>query len=266
MSITSGLLKTLGGAAAVFGLVAATPAVAETITIGVTPGPHAQILEQVKPIAAEKGLEIKIIEFSDYVVPNQALAAGDIQANSFQHQPYLDNQNADRNYGLTSIAKTVVFPLGIYSKKIKSLDEIKDGDSIAIPNDPTNGGRALLLLESRGLLTLRDGAGLKASPLDIETNPKHLRILELDAAQLPRSLDDTAASAVNTNYAVEAGLDPIRDPIAREAAESPYANIIAVREQDADKPWAKTLVEAYHDPAIKNYINETYKGAIVVAW
>ncbi|AFK52854.1 lipoprotein, YaeC family [Tistrella mobilis KA081020-065] len=260
------ILKTLGGAAAILGLIAAGAAQAEEIKIGVTPGPHAQILEQVKPIAAAKGLDIDIIEFSDYVVPNQALAAGDIQANSFQHQPYLDNQNADRGYGLVSIAKTVVFPLGIYSKKIKSLAELKDGDSVAIPNDPTNGGRALLLLQAQGVLKLREGAGLKATPLDIAENPKNLRIIELDAAQLPRSLDDTAASAVNTNYAVEAGLDPVKDPIAREAAESPYANVIAVRKVDADAPWAKTLVEAYHDQKIKDWINEQYKGALVVAW
>lgn len=261
------LLGALAGAAALLAaLPAALPAGAETITIGVTPGPHAQILEQVKPIAAKQGLDIRVLEFSDYVVPNQALAQGELNANSFQHQPYLDNQVRDRGFDIVSVAKTVVFPIGIYSKKVKSLEELKTGASFAIPNDPTNGGRVLLLLQARGLLKLKPGAGLKASPLDIVENPKKLRIVELDAAQLPRSLDDVDAAAVNTNYALESGLDPVKDAIAREDADSPYANIIAVRGKDKDQPWVATLVNAYHSDEVKRFVLEKFKNAVVPAW
>ncbi len=255
-----------GLAAAAVALTLSAPLAAEKIKVGVSAGPHAQIMEQVKPVAAQKGVEVEIIEFTDYVIPNAALSAGDIQANSFQHQPYLDNQKADRGYDLVSVAKTVIFPLGIYSKKVKSLETLPDGARIAIPNDPTNGGRALLLLASKGLIELRQGAGLKATPIDVAKNPKKLRIVELDAAQLPRSLDDVDAAAVNTNYAMESGLDPNKDAIARESAESPYANLIAVRGQDKDKPWVKALVEAYHSPEVKRFVDEKFKGAVVTAW
>jgi len=244
----------------------ALPAVAETIRVGVTAGPHAQILEAAKPVAAKAGLDIKIIEFTDYVIPNQALAGGDLEANSFQHLPYLENQIKDRGYKLVSVADTVVYPIGIYSKKIKSLDELKKGATVAIPNDPTNGGRVLLLLQSLGLLKIRSDAGLKASPVDIVENPKNLKIVELDAAQLPRSLDDVDAAAVNTNFAIEAGLDPAKDPIARESAESPYANIIAVRADDKDKPWVATLVKAYRSPEVKAFVDEKFKKTVVTTW
>ncbi|HYH19031.1 MAG TPA: MetQ/NlpA family ABC transporter substrate-binding protein [Azospirillum sp.] len=239
---------------------------AETIKVGVSAGPHAQILEQVKPIAARQGLDIQIIEFTDYVIPNQALSAGDLQANSFQHEPYLDNQVKDRGYQIVNVGKTVVFPMGIYSKKVKSLADLKDGAKIAVPNDPTNGGRALLLLQANGLIKLRDGAGLKASPVDIKENPRKLQILELDAAQLPRSLDDVDAAAVNTNYALESGLDPAKDTIAKESADSPYTNIIAVRAADKDKPWVKTLVSSYHTPEVKQFVLDKFKGAVVPGW
>jgi D-methionine transport system substrate-binding protein len=239
---------------------------AETIRIGVSAGPHAQILDAVKPIAAKQGLDIKIIEFTDYVIPNAALASGEIEANSFQHQPYLDNQVQDRGYKLVSVGKTVVFPMGTYSKKVKKLSELSNGASIAIPNDPTNGGRALLLLQDQGLIKLNPEAGLKATPIDIIENPKKLRIAELDAAQLPRSLGDVDAAAVNTNYAIESGLNPLTDAIARESAESPYTNVIAVREADKDKPWVKQLVEAYHTPEVKQFVAEKFKGAVVTGW
>lgn len=239
---------------------------AETIRIGVTAGPHAQILEQVKPIAAKDGLDLKIIEFTDYVIPNQALAGGDLEANSFQHQPYLDNQIKDRGYKLVSVGTTVIYPIGVYSKKVKSLDELKVGATVAIPNDPTNGGRVLLLLQSLGLIKVKPDAGLKASPVDIVDNPKKLKIAELDAAQLPRSLDDVDAAAVNTNFALEAGLDPAKDPIARESSESPYANIIAVREEDKNKPWVAKLVAAYRSPEVKAFIDEKFKKSVVATW
>jgi D-methionine transport system substrate-binding protein len=167
-------------------------------------GPHAQILEAVKPIAAKKGLDIKIVEFSDYVVPNTALASGDIEANSFQNQPYLDNQVADRGFKIESVALTVNFPIGIYSKKHKSLDALPNGATISIPNDPTNGGRALLLLQDKGLIKLKDGVGFKPTPLDVTDNPKKLKIVEIDAAQPPRSLPDVDVAIINTNYATQA--------------------------------------------------------------
>ncbi|HEY9213631.1 MAG TPA: MetQ/NlpA family ABC transporter substrate-binding protein [Ancylobacter sp.] len=239
---------------------------AETLRIGVTPGPHAQIFEAVKPVAAAKGLDLIVTEFSDYVVPNEALNAGELEANSFQNQPYLDNQIADRGYKLVSVASTVNFPLGIYSKTYKSWAEVPDGATIAIQNDPTNGGRALLLLQDRGIITLREGVGFKPSPADVVGNPKKLRFIELDAAQTPRSLDDVAAAAINTNYAVSAGLDPTKDPILKEDAKGPYVNIIAVRAADKDKPWVKTLIEAYHSPEVKAFIAEKFKGAVLPAW
>jgi len=236
------------------------------LKVGVTAGPHAQIFDVVKQEAAKQGLKVEIIEFTDYVQPNAALAAGDLDLNSYQHQPYLDSANADRGYKLASIAKTVIFPIGIYSKKVKSLDELKPGAQIGIPNDPTNGGRALLLLQAQGLIKLKPEAGLKATPIDVVENPRKLRFVELDAAQLPRSLDDTDASAVNTNFALEAGLDPNRDAIARESADSPYANVLVVREQDKNRPDLQKLVSIYHSPVVKAFIDQKFKGAVVAAW
>jgi D-methionine transport system substrate-binding protein len=236
------------------------------LKIGVTAGPHAEIMEVVAKEAARQGLSIQVIEFSDYVQPNVALAAGDLDANSYQHQPYLDNANADRGYKLVSIAKTVIFPIGIYSKKVKSLDALKEGARIGIPNDPTNGGRALLLLQDKGLIKLKAGVGLKATPLDVAENPKKIRFIELDAAQLPRSLDDTDASAVNTNFAMQAGLDPKRDAIAQESPDSPYANVLAVREKDKDRPEFAKLVAAYHSQPVKDFIQAKYHGAVIAAW
>jgi len=261
------IAKTL--AALALGLAAfAQPALAQDkpLKVGVTAGPHAQIFEVVKQEAARQGLQLQIVEFSDYVQPNMALAAGDLDANSYQHQPYLDNANADRGYKLASIAKTVIFPIGIYSKKIRQLDELKEGARIGIPNDPTNGGRALLLLQSAGLIKVSPEAGLKATPLDVTENPKKLRFIELDAAQLPRSLDDTDASAVNTNFALEAGLDPRKDAIAQEAPDSPYANVLVVREQDKDRPELQQLARIYRSQPVKDFILGKYKGAVVATW
>lgn len=259
-------LKTLGLAALL--ALAALPASAQnqTIRIGVTPGPHAQILEAVKPIAAKKGLDIKIVEFSDYVVPNAALASGDIEANSFQHQPYLDNQKADRGYKIESVAQTVNFPIGIYSKKLKTFDALPDGATVAIPNDPTNGGRALLLLQDKGLLKLKEGVGFKPTILDIAANAKKLKFVEIDAAQAPRVLDDVDAAVINTNYATQAGLDPVKDALTREDPKGPYVNVIAVRSEDKDKPWVKTLVESYHTPEVKKFVEDTFKGAVLTSW
>ena len=236
------------------------------LKVGVTAGPHAQILDVVKKVAERDGLKLQVIEFNDYVQPNAALANGDLDINSYQHQPYLDNTVKDRGYKLVSIAQTVTFPIGLYSKKVKTLDQIPAGGRIAIPNDPTNGGRALLLLAGKGLIKLKPEAGLKATPIDIIDNPKKLKIVELDAAQLPRALDEVDAAAVNTNSALPAGLVPTRDAIALEDPRSPYANVIAVRAQDKDNPAYKKFVKAYHSDEVKQFIAKEFKGSLIPAW
>ena len=237
----------------------------QVVRIGASPGPHAEILEKVKPIAAKNGLDLKIIEFSDYVVPNQALAAGELEANSFQNQPYLDNQVKDRGFKLVSVGLTVNFPLGIYSSKYKSWAEVPDGATVAIQNDPTNGGRSLLLLQDKGVIKLKDGVGFKPTVADIVSNPKKLKIIEIEAAQTPRSLADVAAAAINTNYAVDAKIEPT-SAILREDPKGPYVNLIAVREADKDKPWVKALLASYHTPEIKAFVAERFKGSVLAGW
>lgn len=259
-TVLSPLLAALASAGAPFAFAA------ESLKVGVTAGPHAQIFEVVKKIAARDGLDVRIVEFSDYVQPNAALAAGDLDVNSYQHQPYLDNANADRGYRLVSIGKTIVFPIGLYSKKVKKLDQLPAGGRVAIPNDPTNGGRSLLLLEAHGLIRLKPGAGLRASPVDIVDNPKKLRFVELDAAQLPRALDEVDAATVNTNYAIPAGLVPTRDAIVIESLDSPYANVIAVRAADKDRPALKKLLKAYQNDEVKAFIRKEFKDSVVPAW
>lgn len=231
------------------------------LKIGVTAGPHAQIFEQVKKIAAKDGLNIQIVEFSDYIQPNAALASGDLDGNSYQHKPFLDLQVQDRGYKIVSVGYTVNFPIGLYSKKVKSLAELKEGARFGIPNDPTNGGRVLLVLQDKGLIKLKPGVGLKATPLDVIENPKKLKFVELEAAQLPRSLDDLDASAVNTNFALSAGLNP-KDAIAQEGAKSPYVNILAVRSADKDKPWVAKLLKAYQSEEIRKFIQTEFKGSV----
>ena len=244
----------------------ATPALAETIKVGVTIGPHAQIMEKVVPEAKKLGLDLKVIEFSDYVIPNQALAQGDIDLNSFQHGPYLQNQIAKTNWKLVAVGNTILTPMGFYSKKYKSFAEIPVGATIAIQNDPTNSARSLKLLADNGLIKMRAGAPVTAGVLDIAENPKKLKFIELDAAQLPRALPDVDAAAVNNNYAVQAGLNTERDAILKEKNEGPYVNVLVVREQDKDKPWVKTFVKAYQTDEVKKFITEQFKGAYVAAW
>ena len=261
--------RSLIQSAVALALAASLPAAAlaqdKPLKIGVTAGPHAQIFEQVKKIAEKDGLKIQVVEFSDYIQPNAALAAGDLDANSYQHKPFLDQQVKDRGYKIVNVGYTVNFPIGLYSKKVKSLAELKEGARFGIPNDPTNGGRVLLVLQDKGLIKLKPEAGLKATPLDVIENPKKLKFVELDAAQLPRSLDDLDASAVNTNYALSAGLNP-KDAIAQEAAKSPYVNLLAVREQDKDKPWVAKLVKAYHSEEVRKFIQTEFKGAVLAGF
>ncbi len=246
----------------------AAPALAQQpqiIRVGVTPGPHAEIVEQIKPILAGKGYELKVFEFSDFVIPNQALDIGDLEANAFQHRPYLDNQVKDRGFKITAAAPTVILPMGIYSVRYKSWADVPDGATVAIQNDPTNGGRALLLLQENGVIKLRSGTGFKPTVLDIVENPKQLKIIEIEAGQTVRSLGDVAAAAINTSYAVDAKIDP-NSAILREGPKGPYTNLIAVRSADKDKPWVQALVESYRSPQIKQFVAERFKGSIVTSW
>lgn len=236
------------------------------LKVGVTAGPHGEIMEVVKKVAAKDGLNIEIVEFNDYIQPNVALSQGDIDVNSFQHGPYLDNVIKDRKYDLTPVGKTVIFPMGLYSTKIKNITDLPPGAIVAIPNDPTNGGRALLLLEKINIIKLKPGTGLNAAVTDIVENPKHIIIKELDAAQIPRSLADMDLAAINTNYAITAGLVPTKDAIAIEDINSPYANILVVQTKNKDNPAVQKLIKAYHSEEVKAFIQEHFKGSVAVGW
>ncbi|MBX3263743.1 MAG: MetQ/NlpA family ABC transporter substrate-binding protein [Labilithrix sp.] len=238
---------------------------AKSLRVGVTSGPHAQIMEVVAVEAHKRGVDVKVVEFSDYVQPNAALADGSLDANSFQHLPYLERQRKDRGYRFDVLGTTVTFPIAAYSARHASLDALPKGAVIAIPNDPTNGARALRLLEVAGLLRLPGAAGSDVSPRDVAWTRAEYGIKELDAAQLTRVLDDVDLVVINTNYALEAGLDPFKG-LAREATQSPYANVIAVRAGEGDRPELKTLVEAYHSAEVRAFIERTFKGAVVPAW
>ncbi|MDR1471390.1 MAG: MetQ/NlpA family ABC transporter substrate-binding protein [Synergistaceae bacterium] len=224
------------------------------LVIGVTPFPHAEIVKIAAPLLKAEGYEVEIKEFNDYVTPNIALADGSLAANFFQHIPYLENMASEQKLDLVWVAKVHIEPLGLYSKKIKAVSGIKNGDSIAIPNDPTNGARALRLIEKAGLIKVKEGDLVTAR--DITENTKNLKIVELEAAALPRTLDDTTASVINTNYAVEANLIPSRDALTIEDKDSPYANVVAVRKADVDKPEIKALVKAINSPEVKKFIED----------
>ena len=228
---------------------------AEDIVVGVTPFPHKDIMLAAKPLLAKEGYNLVIKEFTDYVQPNMALASKQLFANFFQHEPYLENMNKEKKLNLVSIGKVHIEPLGVYSKKIKKLADLKKGNSISVPNDPTNEARALRLLEANGVITIKPGALVTVA--DITKNPLGLKFHELDAAQLPRTLEDVTASVINTNFAGEAGLVPARDALVMEGSESPYANIVVVRSEDKDSPKAKALMKAVLSPEVKAYIQKT---------
>ncbi|MCK8816078.1 MetQ/NlpA family ABC transporter substrate-binding protein [Natroniella sulfidigena] len=239
----------------------------DKITIGATPVPHAEILEDVvKPLLAEEGIELEIEEFTDYTTPNLALDDGSIDANFFQHTPYLENFSTERELDLVDIASVHIEPIGLYSEQINSLEQLEEGALIAIPNDTTNEGRALLLLEEAGLIELSSEAGLEATPVDIIANPKGLEFRELEAAQLPRSLPDVTAAVINTNYALEADLVPTEDSLIIEGSESPYANVLAVRGAEQDDELLNKLAAALNSQEVKEYIAEEYGGSIVPAF
>ena len=235
-----------------------------SLKVGVTSGPHALILEHVKERAKKQGLDVKIIEFDDFILPNAALNQGDIQVNSYQHQPFLDEQVKNRRYTIHSIGKSVLMPMGIYSHKIKSLDEIQHAAKIGVPNDPTNGGRALLLLQKAGLITIKADVQ-QPTLLDIIGNPKDLKIVELDAPQLPRSLEDLDAAVINTDWVFLAKMN-VKSAIYIEAPDSPYVNIIAVKMGDENLPEIKRFMDLYHSEDTKKFIEEIFKGAVLPGW
>lgn len=241
----------------------AVPADDKTIIVGVTPFPHKEIMLIAEPLLEKEGYRLELRDFSDYVQPNVSLAEGHLTANFFQHIPYLENMNREKNLKLTWVAKVHIEPLGLYSKKIRSLEELKKGDTISVPNDPTNGARALRLLEKHGLITLKQGELVTAR--DVTANPRGLKIVELEAAQLPRTLVDVTASVINTNFASEAGLMPSRDAIIIEDKDSPFANVIVVREADKDSPAIGALVRAVHSPQVREYIVRELEPKGIVA-
>ncbi|MFL0247866.1 MetQ/NlpA family ABC transporter substrate-binding protein [Candidatus Clostridium stratigraminis] len=236
----------------------------KVITVGASPVPHEEILQVVKPILEKEGYTLNIKEFTDYVEPNIALNDGEIDANFFQHIPYLTTMNEEKKLDLDYTVKVHIEPMGVYSRKVKSIKDLKAGATIAVPNDPTNEARALRLLESAGLFKLKSGDLVTA--IDITENPNKYKIKELEAAQLPRTLDDVDAAVINTNYALEAKLNPSKDALVLEDKSSPYANVLAVRKQDKDKPYIKALSEALNSPEVKKFIEDKYKGSIIPAF
>ena len=240
----------------------------DTLKVGVSPVPHAEILKYVKDnLAAAEGLKLDIVEFSDYIQPNVALQEKQLDANYFQHIPYLDEEKASKGYKFTALKPVHIEPLGIYSKKVKSLADVPSGGVVALPNDPSNSGRALNLLAANGVITLKDGAGVKATERDIASNPKNLTFKALEAAQLPRSLDDTALSVINGNYAIETGLTPAKDALALEKGENnPYANLVVVRTGDENDERIVKLEKLLHSPEVKKFIADKYQGSVLAAF
>lgn len=238
------------------------------IKVGVSPVPHGDIVNFVKENLAEgAGLEIEVIEFNDYVLPNLSLDDNSIDVNFFQHLPYLTDFNASNGTDLVSVAGIHIEPLGVYSKTLKSLDEVLDGAVVGIPNDASNGGRALNLLAANGLLKLKDGVGFEATVADIVENPKNLKITELEAAQLVRSLEDTSVSVINGNYALQGGLTPAKDALALESGENnPYVNILAVKKGNESNPAVLLLVKLLTSDEVKQFIEDKYAGSVIPAF
>lgn len=238
-----------------------------TLKVGTIAGPETELMQVAKEVAKKQyGLNIEIVEFTDYLEPNAALNDGSIDANMFQHQPYLDQQIKDRHYDLVAIGKTFIYPMGIYSAKLKSLKQIPDGALVALPNDPSNEGRALMLLQKAKLVKMKQDAGIYAVPEDIIDNPKQLKFKELDAAQIARSLPDVDIALINTNYAIPAGLSPHKDGIFLEDKDSPYANIIVVRKNEVNDLRMHQLVAALHSDAVLKATQQIFKGQALAAW
>ncbi len=243
------------------------PVELKPITIGASPVPHVEILNVAKEVLAEQGYDLVIKEFLDYVQPNLAVDSGDLDANFFQHMPYLSDFNAKNNTTLVSAGVVHYEPLGLYAGKTKTIAELADGAKIAVPNDTTNEARALLLLETQGIIKIREGAGLTATKIDIVENPKNIEIVEIGAEQLARSLPDVDMAVINGNYAIQAGLNASSDALAKEekdsAAAKEFANIVAVRAGDESREEIKALMSALQSEKVKKYIEDTYQGAVV---
>jgi D-methionine transport system substrate-binding protein len=244
------------------------PAEKKVVKIGATAVPHAEILEFIKPKLAEKGVDLQIQVFNDYVLPNLATDSGDLDLNFFQHIPYLDTFNADRNLNLVTITKVHIEPMGIYSKKVTAVSDLAEGGTIAIPNDPSNGGRALAVLEAAGLIKLKKGTGILGTVDDVAENPKNFKIIMIDAAQLPRVLDDAkiTGAVINTNYALEAGLNPTQDALHIEGKDSPYSNVLVAKSERAEDPVLKQVADELNSEDVRNFIEEKYQGAVVPAF
>lgn len=239
----------------------------KTLKVGATSVPHAEILEQVKEDLAKDGIKLEIVEYSDYIQPNLNLNDKELDANYFQHIPYLEDfVKQHPEVKLVNAAGIHIEPMGVYSKKVKKLDELKDGATISIPNDPTNGGRALALLAKAGVITLKDGVGISATVHDVVGNPKHIKFQELEAAQVPRTIDDVDAAVINSNFAMQIQLNPVKDNIFIEDASSPYVNILAVRTGDENRPEIQALIKALKSEKVKKFINEKYNGAVIAVF
>ena len=240
---------------------------AETLKVGASVTPHAEILKVAKDELAKEGITLEIVEFTDYVLPNTSLESGDLDANYFQHKPYLDTFNAEHGTNLVSVAAIHYEPFGIYAGKTASIEALQDGATISVPNDGSNEARALLVLEAQGLIKLKEGVGTTATVLDIAENPKNLNIIEMEAAQLAISLQDVDLAVINGNYALQAGLNAATDALATEdansAAAQEYANILAVKAGNESDPRIAKLIVALESDAVRDYINSTYKGAVV---
>ena len=246
-------------------LLLAVSVYAETkLKVGATPEPHAELLNLVKDDLAAEGIALEVIEFQDYVIPNEAVESGEIDANYFQHLPYLNSFNDERGYHLVNAGGIHVEPFAVYSSKIKDLKDLKKKAKIAIPNDPTNEGRALLLLQDAGLITLKEGAGLQATPQDIADNPLKIKFKEIEAASLPRVLKDFDAAVINGNYAIQAGLSALKDGLFVEGSSSPYVNVIAVKAGNENNDAIKALVKALQSDKVKDYIAKKYPNGEVV--
>lgn len=228
--------------------------------------PHAELLEFVKSDLKYQGIDLKIIVTDDYNTPNRALADGEVDANFFQHLPFLEEQIKQFNYPLNVLAKIEIEPMGLYSKKVKAIDQLKNGATVGIPNDPTNEARALQLLQSQGLIQLDRQNNSQATVLNIVDNPKHLKFIEVDAAMLPRSIDDIDLAAINTNYALAANLNPIQEAIVLESSESPYVNVIVIRNGDEGRPAIQALKAVMTSEKMREFINKKYHGAVLPAF
>lgn len=236
---------------------------AGTLKVGATPVPHSEILEFVAPMLKKEGVDLKVVEFNDYVLPNTATDDGSIDANFFQHRPYLQSFNADRNLSLVEVAGVHIEPMGIYSSKHKSLSELQDGAVISIPNDPTNGGRALLLAQKAGLIKLANQDPASTTVLDIVQNDKNIKFVEMESPLLPRSLSEVDYSIINTNFAMQANLNPLKDALFIEGSDSPYVNILVTTKQKANNPDIIKLVNALKSKECAQFIKDKYKGAVV---